>query len=81
MPRVVGSKNKGNRWNCKAVVGDTILLNREFACLSDVAKELDMKYNKVFELTDKGRKKVKYSTSPYITNIYITKINDLEILT
>ena len=74
MPRVLGSRNVGERWTCKAIVGDTILLNKEFATLRDIATELDMKYCKVYELTDKGRKKHKHSTSRYVTNIYITKL-------
>lgn len=73
MPRVLGSKNIGERWTCKAIVGDTILLNEEFATLRDIAEKLKLPYCRVYDLTPQGRRKTKYSDSPFITNIYITK--------
>tara|TARA_R110000803_G_scaffold70074_1_gene132776 strand:- start:4808 stop:5137 length:330 start_codon:yes stop_codon:yes gene_type:complete len=69
--RTKGAITKKECFNCKVVMNGEIQQDRNYVNLRDVAKDLNMTYNQVVEIT-RNRRKIK--TGKYDTNYFIGKI-------
>ena len=74
MGRKKGTSTNKLCWHLLIKFNDDILKEQDYSTLKQIAEELGISYNRVFELTEKGRVN-KLNNSKYTPTITITKIS------
>tara|TARA_R100000541_G_scaffold46546_3_gene53622 strand:+ start:4283 stop:4567 length:285 start_codon:yes stop_codon:yes gene_type:complete len=75
MGRRSGGLTKKLCWNCKISIQGNELHNKDYTTLKQIGEDLGISYNRVFELSTKGRKK--YTTFKYEPKVTITNLKEL----
>lgn len=67
-------KSKLNKWNCKVVLMNEEIINKNYTCLEDIATELKVSKNIVYDIANKRKRSETYKDSPYYPDIVIEQI-------
>lgn len=67
-------KSKTNKWLCIIELNGIVCLNQEFLSLEDIAEELKLSKNIVFDISSKRRSNKKYDNCRFFPKINITRI-------
>ncbi len=74
MGRRKGSNTNKLCWNCKVIVNNNELLNKNYRTLKDIGTDLGMSYSQIFELAPKGRRSKTIPKSKYTPQYIISKL-------
>ena len=67
-------KSKTNKWLCVIHQNDVECFNCEFICLEDIANELKLSRNIIFDISSKRRSAEKYKECRFFPQICITRL-------
>jgi hypothetical protein len=67
-------KSKTNKWLCIIEQNGIVCFNQEFICLEDIAEELKLTKNIVFDISSNRRSNKKYENCRFFPKINITRL-------
>ena len=67
-------KSKTNKWLCIVEQNGIVCFNQEFICLEDIAEELKLSKNIVFDISSNRRSNKKYENCRFFPKINITRL-------